>query len=77
VLFVVCDANEVYSPIPGSEYLCSQLGLGPNNRGAPVDMPPGCICDEGMFRDDSGACVPMEECGCTLGNGQVMPVSNP
>lgn len=39
-----------------------------------VNMGEGCECKDTFYRSGDD-CVPINECGCTLENGEYMPVS--
>lgn len=65
----------MYSNNTGCEFWCIALDGETLSNDDCVEMEPGCRCQPGTFRDETGACVPMTDCGCiTQPNGEVKEV---
>ncbi|XP_067931653.1 SCO-spondin-like [Watersipora subatra] len=70
-----CEDNEVYSVNAGCEHWCSGLNGSPGNANNCLPVEPGCHCVAGTYRDSTGKCVPMEDCGCLVtSSGEIKTV---
>ncbi|KAL4708367.1 hypothetical protein ACJJTC_019603 [Scirpophaga incertulas] len=74
----VCKSkkNEIYNECTNggcSARNCSQLGYPtPCIKMDPKYCIKGCICEEGYLRDDTGTCVPKENCPQTCGSNEIL-----